>query len=305
MPLFGWLRTKRQSSGITAPINNQEDSFQWLGERRHMANVPYVLPKDEQEISRLDFQHYMLRYILQSNYLAPIQQPKKILDVGCGTGRWATEMAEAFPEAQVFGVDVVDSRSPQKTDASGARLLDLSKDFIFKQGNVLEGLPFPDNTFDFVHMRLLLFAVPAEHWPRVLRELLRVTRPGGWIESIETGPQQECGPAMEQIVAWITEASYKRGIDPLLGPKIGGLLQAGGLANAQTRTFSVPVGAYGGRIGSMAQTDVFGVVNGVKQMVVAQGITNAASYEAMMQQAINMLPQYQGKLPFYAAYGQK
>ncbi|HEX4204530.1 MAG TPA: methyltransferase domain-containing protein [Ktedonobacteraceae bacterium] len=150
------------------PQAAQDDTFQWVGERRRMAHVPYVLPKDEQEVSRLDFQPYMLHYVLQSNYLAPIQRPQRILDVGCGTGRWATEMAAAFPIAKVVGVDMVDQTGQMDPNPT--------RRFAFMQANVLEGLPFAANTFDFVHMRLLLFAIPAERWPQVLRELLRVTR---------------------------------------------------------------------------------------------------------------------------------
>lgn len=52
--------------------------------------IPYALPNNIQEVNRLDFQHYMLRYALENNFLAPItsqQAPGTILDIGCGTGR--------------------------------------------------------------------------------------------------------------------------------------------------------------------------------------------------------------------------
>src|SRR5690348_2751118 len=85
--------------------------FLWLGGRRHLADAPYVLPSDEQEISRLDFQHYMLRYALRANYAAPVERPTSILDVGSGTGRWAMEMAQLFPQANVIGTDLVEPKS--------------------------------------------------------------------------------------------------------------------------------------------------------------------------------------------------
>lgn len=57
--------------------------------------IPYALPNNPQEVNRLDFQHYMLRYVLEANYLAPLvpEQVNMMLDVGCGTGRWISEMA--------------------------------------------------------------------------------------------------------------------------------------------------------------------------------------------------------------------
>jgi cyclopropane fatty-acyl-phospholipid synthase-like methyltransferase len=39
-------------------------------------------------------------------YKAPIENPKRILDVGTGTGIWAVEMAEKFPNAKVLGIDL-------------------------------------------------------------------------------------------------------------------------------------------------------------------------------------------------------
>lgn len=37
-------------------------------DRRYLKEVPYVLPKDLEEINRLDFQHYALRASLKSNH---------------------------------------------------------------------------------------------------------------------------------------------------------------------------------------------------------------------------------------------
>ena len=271
--------------------------FLVLGGRRHMADAPYVLPSDEQEINRLDFQHYMLRLALKGNYAAPLDRPASILDVGSGTGRWALEMAAVFPQANIVGTDLV---APK---AEG--LPEMPRNYSFVQGNVLDGLPFPDASFDFVHMRLLLFAIPADRWPAVIRELARVTKPGGWVESVETGAQQQGGPAMEKLVAWITEASLRRGVDPALGPHIGELLHAAGLAQISTSDIQLPVGHYGGRLGNMAAADVFGVVGGVKALVVAQGLATAEAYDAAMEQARLDLNDYRCVLPFYVAYGRR
>jgi ubiquinone/menaquinone biosynthesis C-methylase UbiE len=124
--------------------------------------LPYALPCDIEEISRLDFQHYMLRYALQGLYFAPLNNPSSILDVGTGTGRWALEMAQFFPRANVIGVDV----NPPPADERAATGVDVRPpNYAFTPGNVLEGLPFEDEVFDFVHMRLLFTAIPSDRWP--------------------------------------------------------------------------------------------------------------------------------------------
>ncbi|HEY3993098.1 MAG TPA: class I SAM-dependent methyltransferase [Ktedonobacteraceae bacterium] len=305
MGLFDWfgkLRPSRQHQATPTVASTfqqsqaQEDPFQWLGERRHVKNAPYVLPSDLQEINRLDFQHYMLRYALQGNYFAPIQEPRTILDVGCGTGRWAMEMAVQFPHTQIIGLDLV----PPNLD--GAQI---PRNLTFMQGNFLEGLPFNTDAFDFVHMRLLLFAMPKNAWMALMHEAVRVTCPGGWIETIETGPQRSCGPAMDTIVDWITLASNTRGVDPLFGPQVGELLSRVGLENTGIKHIHLPIGGFGGHLGKMVQTDVLGVVNGVKQLVVAQNIATVSQYDLALQSMRVEIEQYRGELPFYLAYGQR
>lgn len=294
MRWFPFLRRKAAPSQAGVGQNQ----FERRGDRVHRADAPYVLPADDQEINRLDFQHYMLRHTLQGNYAAPITNPRDILDVGSGTGRWAMEMAALFPQANVLGVDIT---ATQPDPTQGA----IPENYAFTPGNILEGLKFPDASFDFVHMRLLLFAIPEARWPDVVRELARVTRPGGWVELVETGPQQHGGPAMDQLVDWITIASRRRGINPMLGPRIGELLGMAGLATVTTRSIALPVGAYGGRVGRLAETDVFGVVGGVKGMVTSMGIATPEAYDSAMAQARQDLDRVQCALPFYIAFGQR
>ncbi len=152
---MSWFRFWRRNGGGAATIAKQNTAGA-LDDRRRLTEAPYVLPSDDKEINRLDFQHYMLRYSLRGNYAAPIQTPFSILDVGSGTGRWATEMARLFPSANVIGTDI----APPNPDAAPQDEAGKPDNFAFVQGNVLERLPFPDDTFDFTHMRLLLFAIP-------------------------------------------------------------------------------------------------------------------------------------------------
>ncbi|WP_223258275.1 class I SAM-dependent methyltransferase [Thermogemmatispora tikiterensis] len=96
------------------------------------------------------------------------------MGTGTGTGIWAFEMHALFPHALiVVGVDVSLQSLPQPVPPT----------CVFVRANVLEGLPFPDGQFTSTHQRLLVAAIPAQAWPGVVRELVRVTRPGGGIMS--------------------------------------------------------------------------------------------------------------------------
>lgn len=248
MKWFPWFR--RKQSGATALADRpQEEEFLWVEGRRHLKDLPYLMPIDQREIDRLDMQHYLIRYVMQCNYVAPVQNPKGILDVGCGTGRWAQEVATQFPQSKVFGLDLsAEQNKVTETFPSNYR---------FVKGNVLEELPFPDMTFDFVHQRFLHVAIPFQKWPHVIQELVRVTRVGGWIELAESDQIiHNGGPATQQLAQWALEWSRPRGIDPRISAQLGTLLDTAELQNIQNYRIDLPLGNWAGRIGTMTATDI-------------------------------------------------
>jgi hypothetical protein len=57
----------------------------------------YVFPNDVMESDRLDLQYEALKLVHGGKiYFAPLTDPKRILDVGTGTGAWAIEMGESL-----------------------------------------------------------------------------------------------------------------------------------------------------------------------------------------------------------------
>jgi ubiquinone/menaquinone biosynthesis C-methylase UbiE len=101
----------------------------------------------------------------------------RILDAGCGTGEGSRRFAEAFPQATVLGVDILDVHL-QRARASCAHL---GGRISFENRSVFD-LGLPDGTFDLTVCRHVLQAVPAAD--RAIAELVRVTRPGGRVHLI-------------------------------------------------------------------------------------------------------------------------
>ena len=268
-----------------------------VGGRTFVAGVPYILPKDLDETNRLDFQHYMLRSFMRGNYLAPISAPRDIVDVGCGTGRWAIEMAAEFPTANVIGVDV----APPAVGEGGALTAD---NYTFVPGNVLERLPFADKSFDFTHQRYLVLAIPAQRWPHVIAELLRVTRPGGWVELIETEPPSGA-PALDQLAEWGKQLMSRRGIDFSTARQIGAMLHAGGARDVTARPLIIPVGKPGGRIGAMMVADYLSALGAVRGPLAAVGIASEDAFDEAMSRARQELDQRAFPQNVYVAYARK
>ncbi len=300
MSWFRWLRRGQRSETSRAT-----GATHIVGGRRRAADVPYMLPADMQEINRLDFQHYLLRNAFHGNYAAPLTQPRAILDVGTGTGRWAREMATQFPYAHVIGLDIV--TPPTETEPRAERADARPANYRFMQGNVLEGLPFPDASFDFVHMRLMVLALSASRWPFVIAELVRVTRPGGWVESVEYGGEKNGSPAIAQLIAWGTQASALRGIDTSYSRHVGALLRNAGLMNVQEQEIDIPLGAYGGRVGVMNSVDFLNAMKALSSLYINQGIATAQEVEQVLAaaHAETNSRHYRPASPFYIAIGQK
>ncbi len=296
------VKPSQQDIGAIGPVSAVTRT---VGGRTHARGIPYVLPRDLEEMNRLDFQHYVLRQAFKGNFVAPIQNPRAILDVGAGTGRWAREVATVFPTANVVGLDINPPQIDEHAEAGGEELR--PPNYAFVAGNVLEGLPFADGTFDFVHMRLLVLALPHDRWPFVISELIRVTRPGGWVESVEVIEDQQGGRAVDQIMAWVSAMLQRRGIDITDGSRVGGLLQAQGLSNVSSRRVEVPIGVHGGRVGKLMSADILNGMQAVRGPMEALGLTTAAEFDRMYAEAQRAMesPSVHCVAPFYISIGQK
>ena len=57
---------------------------------RYKSEQAYIFPEDQREQDRLDLQHalFLKSFGDDKLYLAPIQSPQEVLDLGCGTGLW-------------------------------------------------------------------------------------------------------------------------------------------------------------------------------------------------------------------------
>lgn len=103
----------------------------------------------------------------------------RALDVGCGAGHWGQRLSTLLPEgATVTGVD----HEPGFLDAARARAERFPHAFTYVEG-AAEALPFGDDTFDLVTCQTVLIHVADAEV--ALREMVRVTKPGGVIAAAE------------------------------------------------------------------------------------------------------------------------
>ncbi|MBE9098812.1 class I SAM-dependent methyltransferase [Vacuolonema iberomarrocanum] len=101
-------------------------------------------------------------------------QPRRILDLGCGTGSTTLLLKQAYPDAEVIGLDL----SPYMLVAAEDKALAESLSIQWLHGNA-EQVPFPDSSIDLIAISLLFHETPPSVTIAILREAFRLLSPGG------------------------------------------------------------------------------------------------------------------------------
>lgn len=299
------------------------------------ATSPYMLPNTLEEAKRLDLQHFILQQALRGNVIAPIgapqqigdeqppgqwtnyllsqimqthreiapHQPHHILDIGCGTGRWAIELARQFDQATVVGIDIVPPERPFTDE------LPLPTNYHFQLGNILQGLPFPAGSFDYVHMRIMGLGIPADQWLTVINELARLTAPGGWIESVECGLPTDGGPALQRCIGAFTQILTARGIDLARTRTLDDCFRRAQppLAAVQSRVVDIPLGAHGGGIGVRMAWNCRNAIQNMGQFFQQAHLFTAEEWEDLLLEIDAELhdPQYHTMLACHLAIARR
>jgi len=163
-----------------------------------------------------------------------------VLDVGTGTGIWAIDFANEFPDSEVTGIDLSPIQPSWVPPNCKFELDDASKTWTY-----------PENSFDYIHIRYLTGSF--KDWVAVYREAYRCLKPGGWLEHMDCGSGvyaddasmppgnifetwidvfKQAGPKMGQTFEVIDNDNYIR------------WLGEAGFKDIKKRNLKMPVGAW-------------------------------------------------------------
>lgn len=128
----------------------------------------------------------------------PPMEEAYIADIGCGTGRYALQLARLGP-ATVTGVDIAPEML-ENAARKARRTPDLADVVRWERGDVYETLPFADNMLDGAVCALVFSFLP--DLAPAFREIARALRPGeGWLVVSEYHPQGLCAARAASLAA--------------------------------------------------------------------------------------------------------
>jgi SAM-dependent methyltransferase len=184
---------------MTTPTNSSEDQNSYFIDHESGAEMARLLDQDRLYTSSMG------GFFSERSDLTEIN---RILDIGCGPGGWVQELAYAYPEKDIVGCDISPAMIAYARAQAQVQHLENAHFLVMDATGPLD---FVDNSFDLVNARLIAFLTP-QQWPELLRECMRITRPGGIIRLTECqGPGITNSRAFEKQVEWFAQALYRAG----------------------------------------------------------------------------------------------
>jgi len=218
----------------------------------------------------------------------------RVLDVACGPGGWLIATAQRYPTiSRLVGVDISWQMVAHARERVEHHHLSVWVEFPVMDALLL--LEFPASTFDLVNLRFGVSFLRIWDWPKLLMEMLRVTRPGGVMRLTEgeVGNQSNSSAAI---------ALYTRGVQALyrashllteqsdgLLDHLAPLLRQYGCERVQTKPYTLVYRA-GTPAGQAYLQDARSVLRQARPFVQKWGGAGD-DYDALHQQALTEMQQ--------------
>ncbi len=208
-----------------------------------------------------------------------------ILDLGCGPGQWARDVALQYPQINVTGIDISNMMIQYaQAHAHVGKLANVS----FEVMDITKPLDFPANSLDLVNGRLIAFLSP-EQWTSLLGECMRILRPGGVIrltenEVVTTSPATDTAfSQFYQAMARARQSFSPSGRVLGITSNLSQLLKKAGYANIHYRAHAVDFSA-GTEIHDTFCKVAFAFITLMQPFLISVGVTTPEASQHLLQQ---------------------
>lgn len=196
--------------------------------------------------------------------LAPVERPRRVLDLGTGTGIWAIEFgrskdapkllhtthfispqrvltlvpqAEENPDSEVLGTDLSPIQPDYVPPNCRFEIDDVDDDWVY------------NHKFDYIHARYLLPFIKSD-WGSFFKTVYDNLNPGGWVESQETIIYFQSidgsieGTALQRWNALLLQGIRKLGRSATEALRCRSYLAEAGFVNLDEKKFAVPMNSW-------------------------------------------------------------
>ncbi|KAF1805449.1 hypothetical protein V8B55DRAFT_1380743 [Mucor lusitanicus] len=311
------------------------------------STTKYCLPIDETEQDRLTNTHYVLKHCFGDNFSAPVHDllsrsisvarvsanltpvnstiardnssvapsvisacsassvkhswstPTRVLDVACGSGVWVLEMATEYPQSEFYGIDAAcifpNCIKPPNTTFQQHDLLDK------------DGFPYPDEYFDYIHMRLVYNCFSTVDLKFVLAEINRVLKPGGYVEIRDIDPTiKHPGPITEKTFSdFAVRMAQLNAVDVTWTPHICDILASQGeLTDIYHQKVSVGFGIEG-PIAVSIENSICDAIKSYKKFFMEAYDLASDECDERIDEIIQESKSYRSFFNYYMGWGRK
>ncbi|CAJ0749032.1 14501_t:CDS:2 [Entrophospora sp. SA101] len=234
-------------------------------------DVKYLLPVDDLEINRNITFYLLWKCVWQNDFSVPIEEKLQngcsVLDIG-----------------GIIGESSSSSLSSSKPENLG-----------FLQCNVIKGIPFPDNTFDFIRQYEMCMSFAENDWKYMINEFVRVLKPSGWIEISEFG--------YDLLLGGKTEA--EKGLNGDIYKDMPKLLESNpNLVDHRTTSIKCPVGSWAGNLGGLMCEQLHQMIEAMVDVPACMEITKE-EYRQKLTEYIHDINKFGGYMTKFRFYCQK
>ncbi|CCE35183.1 uncharacterized protein CPUR_02114 [Claviceps purpurea 20.1] len=270
----------------------------------------YFLPNDDQQLETEELNHHYLTILFDDQlFLAPLEEDKihRVLDVGTGSGIWAIEFGDRFPNASVVGTDISPCQPHWVPSNVSFEIDDATLEWTWNT-----------NHFDFIHIRYITGGI--QDWTALFKEAYRCCAPGGWLQSVEYDVEfrsDDGSTALEPVLASLGELFREAGKvlnRPFFVKELQQqALDEAGFVEKTVLQYKIPVGPWtkdrkfadiGRIVGAVMENDLEGITQMLWHNALQRPADEHKAWLANLQKAIRN-PKVHSYMMVHVVYGRK